>query len=214
MQSKLSSTRFGRAAPRTTAPSLPTVRWSMPSREVRPWGRLSWPLSLALFVVPVALVVTSLLAPRFASAPQVDIRVTDRYTGRQISNAELILDTGVLRTGPDGSSTVELVGVSVPLTVEAPGYESVTTTLARGGPADWQVALRPTVLHGRLSDSETSSGIAGATVTIVAPNGMEHVSTTDSDGRYAFEQVPEGATVRFSSVNHGVAEVLVGERTE
>jgi len=165
-------------------------------------------------VVPVALVVTSLLAPRFASAPQVDIRVTDRYTGRQISNAELILDTGVLRTGPDGSSTVELVGVSVPLTVEAPGYESVTTTLARGGPADWQVALRPTVLHGRLSDSETSSGIAGATVTIVAPNGMEHVSTTDSDGRYAFEQVPEGATVRFSSVNHGVAEVLVGERTE
>ena len=190
------------------------VKRAVPSRDVRPWGRLSWPLSLALFVVPLALVLASLLAPRFASAPEVAVRVTDRYTGHQISGAKLILDTGVLGTGPDGSATVELLGETAPLTIEAPGYESITTTLARGGPVDWQVALRPTVLRGRLSDADTSSGIAGASVVVIAPDGTEQVTATDRDGRYAFERVPEGASVRFSSADHGVEEVLVGERTE
>ena len=214
MQSRLPSTRFGRAATRTTTGSLPTIRRAVPTQDVRPWGRLSWPLSLALFVIPATLVLASILTLRFASAPEVSVRITDRYTGQQISGAELIVDGGVLSTGLDGSHTVELLGETAPVTVEAPGYESLTTTLERSGPADWQVALRPTVLRGRLSDAVTESGIPGATVAVVAPDGTEQVAATDRDGRFAFEWVPEGATVRFSSSDHGVAEVPVGESTE
>ena len=165
-------------------------------------------------MVPLALVLASVLIPRFATVPEVAVRVTDRYTGQAISGARLVLDHEVLSTGSDGSGRVELAGDTALVTVEARGYEPMTTTLVRGGPADWRVALRPTVLRGRLSDAQTSSGIAGATVTLVAPDGSEQVAATDGDGRYTFERVPEGATVRFASASYGAAEVPVGERTE
>ena len=34
------------------------------------------------------------------------------------------------------------------------------------------------------------------------------------EGRYAFDAVPDGAVVRFSSADYGVAEETVGQRTE
>lgn len=213
MQSRVSPVRFGRAAARAQSGSLPTYRRTPPAREARLWARLSWPLSLALFVVPVALVLVTLLAPRIAASPEVIVRVTDRYTGQQILGAAIVLEEGVLNTGPDGSVVVKLQTDNTPVTVQSNGYEAITTTLARGGPPDWQVALRPTVLSGRLVDEKSSAPIAGATVAVIAPDGTEQVKTTDPDGRYAFDAVPEGATVRFSSAEHGVVEYLVGERT-
>jgi hypothetical protein len=65
-----------------------------------------------------------------------------------------------------------------------------------------------------LADAETSTGIAGAEVAVIAPDGTELVTTTDAEGRYAFDSVPQDATVRFSSVDHGRAEESVAERTE
>jgi len=56
--------------------------------------------------------------------------------------------------------------------------------------------------------------IAGAEVAVLAPDGTEQVSATDSDGRYAFDSVPEDATVRFSSADYGISKEPVGERTE
>jgi hypothetical protein len=110
--------------------------------------------------------------------------------------------------------TVELRADSSPAMIEAPGYQAITTTLSRGASRDWQVALRPTVLRGTLADAETSAGIPGAEVAVLAPDGTEQKTATNSDGWYSFDSVPKDATVRFSSPNYGIAEELIGQRTE
>ena len=175
---------------------------------------MSWPLSISLFAVPVALTLITLAMPRLLASPEVAIRVTDRYTGQQISGAMLVTGEGAMSTGPDGTVTVELPNDNSTVTIQAPGYEAVTTTLTRGGSPEWQVALRPIVLRGRLVDAESSAGIANAEVAVIAPDGTEQATTTDADGRYAFDSVPENASIRFLSADHGTAKEPVAERTE
>jgi hypothetical protein len=170
-------------------------------------------MSLALFAIPVALALATLIVPRFSASRRSRSASSTFYWNSYFRRHNRLWSRSA-NDRADGSVTVELVAETVPVTIEAPGFEAITTTLARNGPADWQVALRPTVLQGKLSDAETSSGIAGASVALVAPDGTERVVTTDGDGRYTFEEVPEGAIVRFSSADHGVTEELVGERTE
>ncbi len=140
--------------------------------------------------------------------------MTDRFTGQQILGATVLVGEVSTTTGPDGAVKVELPMDSAQVTIQAPGYEAITTTLSRGGSADWQVALRPAVLRGRLADAETSAGVSGAKVAVIAPDGTEQVTTTDAKGQYAFDFVPGDAKVRFSSPDHGTTEEPVGERTE
>jgi hypothetical protein len=180
----------------------------------RLWGRVSWPVSISLFAVPLALALFTFAMPRLSASPEIAIRVTDRYTGHQLSEAVVVTGEGAMSIGPDGTVRVELPNDNTTVTIQAPGYEAITTTLSRGGSPDWQVALRPSVLRGRLADAETSAGIARAEVVVIAPDGTEQVTTTDADGRYAFDAVPEGASVRFASTDYGAAEEPVAERTE
>jgi len=178
------------------------------------WSRVSWPVSISLFAVPVALALLTFLVPRLSASPEVAVRVTDRYTGQQISGAMLSFDDGEVSTVSDGTVMIELPSASAAVTIRAPGYEAITTTLSRGGPPDWQVALRPNVLRGRLVDAESSAGISGAAVVVIGPDDTQQSTATDADGRFAFNSVPEDATIQFSSSDHGVAEEPVGERTE
>jgi hypothetical protein len=214
MQSRLSPVRFGRAAGRTQGGSPRDTHRTEPLKSNRQWSRVSWPVSIFAFTVPLVLALFTFLIPRFSASPEVAVRVTDRYTGQQISGAMLTLGQTAVSTDPDGTARIELSNDSSAVTIEAPGYEGITTTLSRGGSPDWQVALRPSVLRGRLVDAETSAGIAAATVVMVAPDNVEQATTTDADGRFLFDFVPEDATIRFSSADHGVVEELVAERTE
>jgi hypothetical protein len=160
------------------------------------------------------LVLLTFAVPRMLASPEIAIRVTDRYTGQQISGAMLVIGGGATSTGPDGTVTVELPKENTTVTIQAPGYEAITTTLSRGGSPDWQVALRPTMLRGRLADAETSAGIASAEVAVIAPDGTEQVTTTNVNGQYALDSVPESAVVRFTSADHGTIQEPVAERTE
>ncbi|MGH2616388.1 MAG: putative glycoside hydrolase [Thermomicrobiales bacterium] len=214
MQSRQPTVRFGRTAARPASGSFFGARQTIPAREGRQWNRLTWPVSISLFAIPVALALATLMLPRFAAAPDVMVRVTDRYTGNPIPGAEIVLADDVRAAGDDGSVVVETPQQTTALTIQSPGYEAVTTTLTRDGPSEWQVALRPTVLRGTVTDAENSAGIEGASIALVAPDGTEQVTTTDREGRYAFDAVPDGAVVRFSSADYGVAEETVGQRTE
>jgi hypothetical protein len=215
MQSKVSPARFGRAAVRAQSGSAPHPNRTTPLKKSdQLWRRVSWPLSISLFAVPVALALFTFTMSKLWASPEIAIRVTDRYTGQNISGATLVIDENTMTTGPDGAVTIELLTDSSSATIQAPGYEAITTTLSRRGSTDWQVALRPTVLRGRLADVETSAGIAAADVTVIAPDGTEQRTATDPDGQYAFDSVPEGATIRFTSPDHGTAQELVGQRTE
>src|SRR4028118_1996493 len=141
MQPRVSSVRFGRTARRSQSSSPPSG-YKTPLKSDRLSGRISWPLSISLFAVPVVLALFTFLVPRLLANPEVAIRVTDRYTGQQISGATLVIGETELSTGPDGMVTVVLGTESSPATIQAPGYEGITTTLSRGGSTDWQVALR------------------------------------------------------------------------
>lgn len=212
MQSKPSTVRFGRDAQQRR------IKAGVPQRRVagareRPWGRLSWPLSLAIFALPVVLLLATVLYPRFAAPAETMLRVTDRYAGTQIAGAQVLSDTVNVSTGPDGTATIPLSNDSIELLIEAPGYESVKATLTRDAPRDWPVALRPNVLSGKLTDATTSHGISGAEVAIVTPDGAALATTTDGEGEYRFEGVPDGAIVRFSSADYGQTEQAIEQRS-
>jgi hypothetical protein len=180
----------------------------------RQWSQVTWPVSIVVFAVPLVLALLTFLVPWISASPEVAVRVTDRYTGQHISEATLTLNQVSVSTGPDGTARVELPNDSSAVTIEASGYEGVTTTLSRGGSPDWQVALRPNTLRGKLVDAETSAGIASATVVVIGPDNTEQATTTDAEGRYQFKSVPEDATIRISSTDYGIVEEPVGERIE
>lgn len=211
MQLKPSTVRFGRS---DSARQL--VRTGKVNRDSsggrRLWPRLSWGLSLAIFAIPLVLLLWTLLAPRFGGSPEVKIRVTDRYTGEAIPGAEVVAGGMSISADADGSSLVLLADELTPLQIEAPGYEAVSTTLTTDGPSSWQVALRPNVLSGQLTDAETAAPIGGASVAIVTPEGAELSTTTDAEGRYTFDAVPDGANVRFASADHGEVQEAIGQR--
>ena len=139
--------------------------------------------------------------------------VTDRYTGQPIPDVTVLADGAPVANTPKGPEPVLLTTDSVAVEVAAPGYEGVRTTVARGGPSEWQIGLRPNVLTGKLTDSGTSAGIAGANVTVVAPNGSELQATTNADGAFSFDGVPEGAVLRLSSEDYGASEVPIEQKT-
>ncbi len=163
--------------------------------------------------MPLLLLGATLLRSQFAGTPQVRLVVTDRYTGQAVPDVTVLADGAPVATTPDGFEPVPLTTDSVAVEVSAPGYEGVRTTLARGGPSEWQIGLRPNVLSGTLTDSGTSAGIAGANVSVVAPDGSELQATTNADGVFTFNGVPEGATLRVTSADYGTSEVPVEQQT-
>ena len=158
MQSRASSVRFGRAAARTQggSPHL-TYRRTLRRRASRFWGRLSWPVSISLFAVPVALALVTFSMPEIAASPEVAVRVTDRYTGQQIPGATIIVigEMSLTDRMPTAPSTIELQNDSSPVTIQAPGYEAITTTLSREGSPTGRSRFDPLYLRGRLIDAET-----------------------------------------------------------
>src|SRR5687768_8231888 len=122
MQSRVSPVRFGRAAGRSQGGSAPLHHRTAPLKSNRLWDRVSWPVSISLFAVPMALALFTFVMPRFSASPEIAIRVTDRYSGQQISGAMLIIGEEAMSTGPDGTITVEPPNGYSTVTIQAPGY--------------------------------------------------------------------------------------------
>ena len=167
-----------------------------------------------MFLVPLILVVGTLFLSGFAQAPEVQVKVTDRYSGQQLAGAEIVTKDNTFVTGQDGAVALRLPSAEVAVTIASPGYEAVTTTLERGGPAEWRVALRPNVLHGRVTDADSKLGIPNADVAILRQDAVELQAATDGEGRYSLDGVPDGAVVRVESVDYGEFSEVIGQRSE
>jgi len=166
-----------------------------------------------MFAIPLGLVALTVIAPRLAGSPVVAINVTDRYTGTALANAEVLVDGQPTAFASDGSIPVALRNEPVNLVIQAPGFETVTTTLTEEAPRTWQVGLRPNVLSGRVIDAESTAGVANAEMTVRGPDGSMQKLATGPDGSFTFSNVPEGATLAFSSADYGTVEEPVGQRT-
>ncbi|MFN8590820.1 MAG: putative glycoside hydrolase [Thermomicrobiales bacterium] len=141
------------------------------------------------------------------------IAVSDRYTGKPLPGAMLAFNGQSVTTAPDGSATVDIAADSLQVIISAPDYEAVSTTLHRGGPRDWQVALRPNVLRGTITDADSKAGIPDIEVALNAAGGVVNTTTTGSDGSFTFAGVPEGATLTISSTDYGSLTAPIEQQT-
>lgn len=214
MQSKSSPIRFERAAtiPNSRRRSA-TAQSISPLRQQQRWSGPSWPVSIALFAVPAFMVLATLFVPRMTASPQFTVHVTDRLTGQGIPQAAVTFGEESVATDATGAATFRTSADQVDVTIASPGYEATTTTIGKGSPADWQVALRPNILRGRVTDAESLSAIPNVDVLLSVPSGPSQSTKTDENGLYQFASVPEGASVRFSSSEYGMREESIGERT-
>ncbi|MEN9934743.1 MAG: hypothetical protein RLZZ387_1322 [Chloroflexota bacterium] len=125
--------------------------------------------------------------------------VTDSYSSQPLAGALVqVTDTLSATTGADGRYTLTGLPESFSVTVTAPDYETFSQSVSRSTALD--VAVRPNILAGRITDRFSGSPVAGATVA----SGDASV-TTDAEGRYRLEGVPEQATITVSS--EGYAEL-------
>lgn len=118
--------------------------------------------------------------------------LTDAYTRQPLANAQVtaIVDgTAILTTtsNPDGTYLLTGLPEQFVLNVTAPAYMSAEQTLSRTTVLD--LALRPNVLSGRITDRYSGQAVAGATVTAGAARAV-----SDADGRYHLTDIPSDAT--------------------
>lgn len=129
--------------------------------------------------------------------------ITDAYTGQPIPNANIILGETELTTDAAGVFRTPDWERTDTLTVSAPNYaqlalpladrpevvasESLTITL--------DTTLRPNSLEGTLTDQFSGKPIAGAELVASIGPTETLVATTDAEGRYRFDGVPEQFTL-------------------
>jgi protocatechuate 3,4-dioxygenase beta subunit len=119
--------------------------------------------------------------------------VVDSYTGQPIAGALLKAGDAVsVTTSADGRYTLAGVPESFMLTIAAPDHEPLSQNLKRM--TSFDTTLRPNVLVGVITDSNTSNPIAGAVV-----EAGHAVTKTDADGRYRLEGVSASATLMISA---------------
>jgi protocatechuate 3,4-dioxygenase beta subunit len=112
--------------------------------------------------------------------------VTDSYSSQPLAGALVqVTDTLSATTGADGRYTLTGLPESFSVTVTAPDYETFSQSVSRSTALD--VAVRPNILAGRITDRFSGSPVAGATVA----SGDASV-TTDAEGRYRLEGTRAG----------------------
>jgi hypothetical protein len=136
-------------------------------------------------------------------------QVTNGSTGVGIANADVLYSDGSTRTGADGRYTLTNVLPGDHLvTVSAPGYAtaSKTQTVTAGGTFTLNFGLSaPGTIMGRVADSVTGHGIAGATLTFSGGT-----TTTDPTGHYTVSGIAAGSqTLTAAAIGYTSAQQTV-----
>ena len=119
--------------------------------------------------------------------------VIDSYSNQPLAGALVQAGAAIsATTGADGRYTLANLPERFTLTITAPDHESLHQELART--TSFDAALRPNVLRGTITDSYTGKPIAGATV-----KAGDRSATTDAQGRYRLDALPESVTLEISA---------------
>lgn len=173
-------------------PPVPAV-FRKPPQGGSALDRLTWPVSILLFAIPLVLLVATVVAQRAAVPSQVTMQITDRYTGAPVARAAITIGDESYASDETGAVTLPAPDLSQDVTIGADGYDSVVAMLDPADSAVWPVALRPARLEGRLTDEATGEPVAGAMVTARGRDGNGPETTSGSDGAYRLDAVPEDA---------------------
>jgi hypothetical protein len=138
--------------------------------------------------------------------------VNDTLTGKPLAGASLAITVDIshtLRTtsAADGSYSFEGVPEQFTLQASAPDHAPVTQDLRRTTSRD--LALRPNVLSGQVTDRFSGKPVPEATVKVGAAQ-----TTTDADGRYKVKEIAEGEkTVEISADGYAPLSEEIGSTT-
>jgi hypothetical protein len=160
----------------------------------------------------------------FAPSPSVELlgAVTDAYSEESVEGAEVVIGKTTLTTDAAGEFQTQEWERDETLTVSAPGYEPVEMVLddaaleSSGDDAETvrvETVLRPNTLSGVVTDAYSDAPVEGAQVMVQSPDADETEdsnadeigataemtgtiqATTDAEGTYTLEGVPEAFTL-------------------
>ncbi len=131
--------------------------------------------------------------------------VRNAYTGRPVDGATVHVNRGrTVQSDAMGRFLLEEPGFPFTLTVQAPGYEPATTSFAT---TTVEVALRPNTLTGQVLDRYSGEPLSGAKVVLWADDPLS--ATTDAEGRYYLEGVPEAFRLQVAFPRYVTEEVAL-----
>ncbi|HZB95692.1 MAG TPA: carboxypeptidase regulatory-like domain-containing protein [Herpetosiphonaceae bacterium] len=162
-----------------------------------------------------------LLLATCANGPKATLtgQVRDAYTNKPLEGAQVMIGKQPgIATDAEGRWATQDWSLSDKAVLQATGYESATFSLSvrpelekpQALTPTLDAALRPNTLTGTIRDAFSGQPIAGAVVkaadTITA--------TTDSNGRYELNEVPEAYQIVVTAPEHEAAQRDVRRSTE
>ncbi len=115
---------------------------------------------------------------------RVELLVSDAFSGRAISGAQVMGSTPVAETDKEGLITLYRLTPGETITVQAEGYETVKVPYT--GQEQLAVSLRPTLLRGVVRDAETGQPLPGAQIYVDG-----RIVFADEYGAYLISDLPE-----------------------
>lgn len=134
------------------------------------------------------------------------LAIVDKFTNEPVPNAQVQIGGEVVSTDAQGHARLRSLRAGVTVHVTAAGYEK---TDAPYGGGNLQIALRPNVLDGTVTDKGTGKPISDTLVYL----GNSFVAT-NAQGAYHFDNVPENATVDFKVPGYRKLEMNVASKRQ
>lgn len=176
-------------------------------RRQRRWDRVSWWYSL-LLVLPL---LGFLATYAWSSSNETDGLsgvVRDAYTGEPISGAIISTADATVTTNKNGGFSLGDTQITE-FTVSRDDYESTQVAIA-GTDDDVEISLRPTSVHGTITNKSTGDPIPNVTVAATGPAGESVSATTGADGKYELKNVPQGASITVIYEGFTVVSKAIG----
>ncbi|MDP9366090.1 MAG: carboxypeptidase regulatory-like domain-containing protein [Chloroflexota bacterium] len=138
--------------------------------------------------------------------------VTDAYTGAPLPGAEVVVGGRTETTDHEGRLMLDATDAPAEVAIRSAGYAAAGGQLPPGQTGQLAVALRPSIVEGRLTDAESGAPVSAA-VSAPAPGVPGPSARTDAGGRFRLTDVPPNARLRIEAGDYGVVEEPINNRT-
>lgn len=166
-----------------------------------PW--MSWRYSLLLPLALLALALTFLTGPQ-RSPHLLTLNVSDEITGTPLQAARVTVGSNVYRSDEAGDVIVRRPDDGVAIQVDAAGFGTMSGMVAADTSDRQQVALRPAILTGTVTDATTGAPIPGASLSILDAAGKIVSSAQAAEtGAYRFDNAPAAGTLAVDAGTYG-----------
>ncbi len=164
-------------------------------RPRRRRGAVSWWFSAILAIAVLALLGT-VAYETLLNHHSVSGIIVDAYTLTPLAGATVV--AGQKQVVTDSSGHFNISGQQDSVAVTKQGYDPVQSTVTSSS-GSLRLGLRPNVVQGTVVNRVDQKPVTGVKVTLVSGTKALASTTTDSQGRFTLADVPEGASLRFTS---------------